>query len=296
MQAERWARNIDEESRGALKIELFLNSQLGAETDTVQQMARGRIDIGSFSMNAVALMVPELSLISLPFYFRSPAELDCVLDTALTRPVAELLAARGVQFLSWNEAGMLDLVGKKPFLQPADVAGLKAGTYGNKVFTTFWSAVGANPMQMTTVESSSAFQTGLVDVWATVATFYVASGLGKIAPVLSRVELAPLPIVSLMNKAAYDKLAPEQQQAIQRASARAPAAVTRKEVRDFELTMRSQHERNGGQVVNASPEQREAWRRAAEPLYPRMVQDAGPGGPRFFEQMEAGRKACDKRG
>jgi len=34
----------------------------------------------------------------------------------------------------------------------------------------------------------------------------------------------------------------------------------------------------------------------AEPLYPRMVQDAGPGGPRFFEQMEAGRKACDKRG
>jgi len=60
--------------------------------------------------------------------------------------------------------------------------------------------------------------------------------------------------------------------------------------------MRSQHERNGGQVVNASTEQREAWRRAAEPLYPRMVQDAGPGGPRFFEQMEAGRKACDKRG
>lgn len=296
MQAERSAKYIDEESRGTLQIEIFPNSQLGAETDTVQQVARGRIDMGGFSMNAVALLVPELSLIAMPFYFRSPAELDCVLDAALTQPVAELLSARGLQFLTWAETGMLDLIGKKPFLLPTDAAGVKAGTYGTKVYTTFWSAVGANPTQMNAVEASSAFQTGLIDVFATVATFYVASGLGKVAPVLTRVDVAPLPVASLMNKAVYDKLTPEQQQAIQRASARAPAEQLRKEVRDFEATMRSLHERNGGQVVNVSAEQREAWRRVVAPLYPRMAQDAGPGGPKFFEQMEAGRKACAKRG
>jgi TRAP-type C4-dicarboxylate transport system substrate-binding protein len=296
MQAERAAKNIDEESRGTLKIEVFLNSQLGAETDTVQQVARGRIDMGSFSMNAVALMVPELSLIAMPFYFRSPAELDCVLDTALTRPVAELLSARGIHFLSWNETGMLDLIGKKPFLLPADINGVKAGTYGTKVYTTFWSALGANPTQMNAVETSSGFQTGLVDVYATVAAFYVPSGLGKVAPVLTRLDVAPLPIASRINKGVYDRLTPDQQRALERASARAPAAQTRKEVREFEATMRSLHERNGGQVVKASPEQREAWRRVVEPLYPRMAQDAGPGGPKFFEQMEAGRKACEKRG
>jgi len=296
MQAERAARNVDEESRGALKIEVFLNSQLGSETDTVQQVARGRIDMGSFSMNAVALLVPELSLIALPFYFRSPAELDCVLDTAMSQPVAELLAAKGIHFMSWNETGMIDLIGKKAFVLPADINGVKAGTYGTKVYTTFWSALGANPTQLNAVEASSGFQTGLVDVYATVATFYVASGLGKIAPVLTRLDVAPLPIASLMNKAVHDRLTPDQQQAFKRASARAPAEQLRKEVRDFETTMRSLHERNGGQVVKVSPEQREAWRRVVEPLYPRMAQEAGPGGPKFFEQMEAGRRACQKRG
>jgi len=296
MQVERYAKNVDDESRGTLRIEIFPNSQLGAETDTVQQVARGRIDMGGFSMNAVALLVPELSLIAMPFYFRSPAELDCVLDTALTQPVAELLSARGLHFLSWNETGMLDLIGKKAFLLPADVSGVKAGTYGTRVYTTFWSSLGANPTQMNPVETSSGFQTGLVDVYATVATFYVASGLGKIAPVLTRLDVAPLPIASLMNRTVHDKLTPEQQQAIKRARARAPSDQLRKEVRDFEATMRSQHERNGGQVVKVSPEQREAWRRVVEPLYPRMAQEAGPGGPKFFEQMEAGRKACQKRG
>jgi len=170
MQVERYAKGIAEESRGTLKLEPFLNSQLGAESDTVQQVARGRIDMGGFSIGSVALMAPELSLLIMPFYFRSSAELDCVLDTALTQPVAELLAAKGVHFVGWNETGMLDLVGKKPFLLPADAAGVKSGMYGTKVFAMFWSAVGANPTQMTPPESSSAFQTGLVDVYATVAT------------------------------------------------------------------------------------------------------------------------------
>ena len=88
----------------------------------MQQVARGRIDMGGFSNNSVALLVPELSLIPMPFYYRNPTEVDCVLDSALTRPVTELLAAKGLQFLGWGEAGTLDLVGKKPHLQPPDLA------------------------------------------------------------------------------------------------------------------------------------------------------------------------------
>src|SRR5882672_376913 len=63
MQVERYAKGIAEESRGTLKLEPFLNSQLGAESDTVQQVARGRIDMGGFSIGSVALMAPELSLL-----------------------------------------------------------------------------------------------------------------------------------------------------------------------------------------------------------------------------------------
>ena len=87
MQAERFVKDVDEESKSSLKIDLFIAAQLGNEQDTVQQIARGRIDMGGFSTGAVALLVPELALFQLPLYFKSIAELDCTLDTALSRPV-----------------------------------------------------------------------------------------------------------------------------------------------------------------------------------------------------------------
>ena len=73
MQLERFAKDVEEESKGGLKIEQFIAAQLGNEQDTAQQIARGRIDMGGFSNGAVALLTPEISLLGLPFYFKDVA-------------------------------------------------------------------------------------------------------------------------------------------------------------------------------------------------------------------------------
>ncbi len=296
MQAERFSKTVDEESKGTLKIDLFLNAQLGNEQDTVQQVARGRIDMGGFSLNASALIVPEVQLLAMPFYFQSPAELDCVLDTAMTKSVAEMFAAKGVQFLGWAETGMLELVGKRAFATPADANGIKGGTYGSRTYSIFWSTVGANPVTTTITEVASSLQTGLIDSWGTVVTYYVGSGLNKIAPVLTRLEMASLPVVTLMNKAAYDALSSEQRDALARYTQRVPASQMRQEVREFEAKMRAVHEQNGGQIVQVTREQRQQWRDAIAPQWQRMVKESGPGAEKFFGLMEAGRKSCEKRG
>jgi hypothetical protein len=96
MQLERFAKDVEEESKGSIKIDQFIAAQLGNEQDTAQQIARGRIDMGGFSSGSVALLVPEIALFGLPFYFKSIAEQDCVLDTVMTKPVTELLAKKGV--------------------------------------------------------------------------------------------------------------------------------------------------------------------------------------------------------
>lgn len=294
-QINRYAQAAEDESRGSLKIAVFTGSQLGAENDTIHQVARGRIDMGAFTLNATMLLAPELSALSLPFYFKSPAELDCVLDSALTGPVTEIYARHGLQFLDWGEIGSVDLVGKRAFVQPADAQGVKAGTYGNRVYATMWSGLGANPTALTLTEMSAAFQTGLIDVWTTVSTYYVPSGLNKIAPVLTRLDLVPVPGVILMNKAAWERLSPQQRDSLQRAGARDPADARRREVRAFEAEMREAHRSGGGQIVSTSADERAAWRRAVAPMWPAMLDAAGPEARRLFEQVEAARAACEKR-
>ena len=67
MQIERFIKDVDEESKGEIKIQPFYGSQLGSEQDTVQQVARGRIDMGGYSGGSAALVVPEVALLLMPF-------------------------------------------------------------------------------------------------------------------------------------------------------------------------------------------------------------------------------------
>ena len=120
-QVERFAKDVSEESKGALVIQPFFSSQLGSEQDTVQQVARGRIDMGGYSAGSAALLVPEVALLLMPFYFKNPVELDCVLDNHMTKLVTDLYAKKGVLFLGWTEVGTIDFVGKRPFLSPKDL-------------------------------------------------------------------------------------------------------------------------------------------------------------------------------
>jgi hypothetical protein len=55
------------------------------------------------------------------------------------------------------------------------------------------------------------------------------------------------------------------------------------------------HVKGGGTVVDVTAAQREEWRKVLQPAWPGMVKELGADGDRFFKQMEAGRKACEKR-
>ena len=293
-QIERLVKDVDEESKGALKIVPFLANQLGSEQDTIQQIARGRIDMGGYSSGAAALVVPELALAVMPFYFKNTAELDCVLDNHLLLPMRELFAKKGIQFIGWSSVGTIDLVGKKPYLSPKDLQGSKAISYPNKTQALFYGAMGANANPMGLPEWIPAMQTGLGEVVMTTITSAFPMGLTKVAPVITRMSLYDSPGLTLMNKGVYDKLSKEHQEALERAAARSPAVKMRAEVRGFENVLFGMHDKAGGQSPTITPAQRDEWRKATEAIYPQIVKELGGSADKIFATMEAGRKTCNK--
>jgi TRAP-type C4-dicarboxylate transport system substrate-binding protein len=250
--------------------------------------------MGGYAIGAAALVVPEVGLLAMPFYFKNNAELDCVLDNHMTKTVSNLYAQKGIQFLSWTEVGTIDLVGKRPFLSPKDLQGAKAASYANKTQALFYSSLGANANPLGLPEWIPSMQTGLVEVVLTTVTSAFPSGLTKVAPVISRVAAYDAPGLTLMNKGIYDKLTKEQREALHRAMAKNDAAKHRAEVRGFENVLFGMHEKAGGQAPTITPAQREEWRKAMEGVYPKIVKETGGASESFFAAMEAGRKACAK--
>jgi TRAP-type C4-dicarboxylate transport system substrate-binding protein len=293
-QIERFAKHVEEESQGALKLQPFFGSQLGSEQDTVQQVARGRIDMGGYSTGAAALVVPEVALLAMPFYFRNTAELDCVLDNHLSKLVSDLYEKKGVKFMGWTEVGSIEFFGKKPFMAPKDLNGAKAAIYANKTQAVFFSSLGASPAPLGLPEWIPAFQTGMADVVMTPITFALPSGLTKVAPVATRLGVYDSPGLTLMNKGVFDKLPKPLQEALLKSTARVPSSQYRTEVRGFESVLYGMHEKAGGQVLVATQEQRDAWRKVVEPIYPQIVKETGGSAEAFYAALEAGRKACTK--
>jgi TRAP-type C4-dicarboxylate transport system substrate-binding protein len=273
----------------------FINAQLGNEQDTMQQVARGRIDMGGFSLTAAALLVPELGVFNIPFLFKSAAEQDCVLDNHMSTLARGWLAKRGVVFLGWSHVGATDIIGKRPFLSPADVKGLKARSAPTKVDAAFWAGLGANPNPIGIPEWAAAFQSGLVDVAAAPITYYFPSGLGKVAPVITRTNHVDAPGIVVMNKARYDKLTTDERNTLERVAALRPAAQLRAEVRGFENIIRGLHVKAGGQIVELTPAQLAAWQAAVEPLIPSMIKAVGGEAEVVWKAIQDGKKACSAR-
>ena len=275
MQVQRFQKQVEDGSKGSLKINAFLNSQLGSEQDTVQQVARGRIDSGGYSVTAGSLLVPEISLLSIPFLFKDQKEQDCVYDNHLTKLTQDMFLKKGVVMLSWSEVGVADIIGKKPYISPDDLKGLKARSAPNKVAAFMWSQFGANPNPLPVTEWNSAFQTGLIDVANSAPTFYFFSGLAKLAPVVTMTQHTDQGGVVLVNKEAYDKLSAEHKGVLTGTATTTPATVLRAEVRGFEGKIREMHKAAGGTIVELTPEQRAVWRKGMEAAWPRMVEAVG---------------------
>ena len=255
-QIYRTAAFMDAETKGAVKIAPFYNSQLGSENDAIAQISRGRLEMGSFTASAVALQVPEISLIQLPFYFASGAQRDCVLDNHAQKPISEALAKKGLRFMRWGEVGAVHLPGKKAYVTPADVRGIKVGVVTNKMNNEFWKVMGANPVPTAVAEVSSSMQTGLIDTYPTPFAFYVPSGLNKIAPTITKFPLWDAAGVVLMNLSVYDKLPAEAKAAFERENEKYPNSLYRAEIRGVDTALTNATKAGGGNVVDTTAEQR----------------------------------------
>ena len=292
-QIDRMAADIAAETKGAVKISPFYNSQLGSENDAIAQISRGRLDMGSFTANSVALQVPEIALLQLPFFFNTKEQRDCVLDNHVEKHTAEALAKKGLVFLSWGEVGSIHLPGKKAYLTPADIKGIKVGVVANKMTADFWRAMGANPIPTAVAEVSSSMQTGLIDTYPTPYAFYVPSGLNKIAPVMVKFPLYESAGVSLINKALYDKLPADVRASFDKGRNKVPIAQLRAEIRGVDTALTGAHKAAGGTVIDTTPEQRAEWSKNLGPVWKDIAKDIGPDGEKYLALMEAGKKACE---
>jgi tripartite ATP-independent transporter DctP family solute receptor len=227
--AAEFAKQVEQNCGGRLRVELYPVGSAGGELEMTQDISAGVLDMSFTSSAVFAAIAPELSIFDIPFLFRDVAHARSVLDGEIGKWALELLAPRNIVGLAWGENGLRHVTTANTAVRrPGDLKGLKIRTPQSTVMVDSFKAFGADakPLPFPDVYpalSSGAFQ-GQENPIATI----VAANFDRVQRYLCLTGHVYSPAAFLISKRVFDRIAPEDQQAL-----RAAAAAGAKASRDF---------------------------------------------------------------
>jgi tripartite ATP-independent transporter DctP family solute receptor len=212
-------RLLEEKTGGRLCVEVFHSAQLGEEKDTIEQTQFGVIDLNRISMAPFIGLIPETAIMSLPYLFRNVDHLHHVLDGPIGAQVLELFSDHDLIGLAYYDPGARSFYNSKhPIKSIDDLKGLKFRVIQSDVFVDMAAALGANAVPMPYGEVYSAIETGVIDGAENNWPSFESSGHYEVAKYYTLDEHTMVPEVLVMSKKTWEKLSPEDQEAVKAAA------------------------------------------------------------------------------
>lgn len=269
---------------------MLIYGELGTEEQIVSGLRRGRVHFANLSGNIAATVVPEVSLLYLPYLFDDQAEADFVLDRYLTPEFERLFAARGLVFISWFEIGFHQVYSRnKPILAPADARGVRFRVAASESAQQFARAIGADVIPLPYADIVPSLQTGLIEAGENAVSLYARSGIAPEAPHLTLTSHSLGMSVIVAQKRFWDRLRPEQQRAVRAAFpgiGESRKAIRGEVQRDLEQAAKLRF-----QVHRLTPAQRRQWSEATRPTHPALLRAIGGDAERLYRVALDGKKA-----
>jgi tripartite ATP-independent transporter DctP family solute receptor len=273
-----YIKNVETKAGGKIKFKTYLGGQLGGEVEMVKSVAMGSLDAGAFSIAAVseALSIPQLQVFEMPFLFNSDEEADYVMDQMFD-VMSKVFEQKGLVLVMWGTNGWRSFGTKsKPILSPADLKGLKMRSQESDVYINFYKTMGATPVPISTPDVLVALKTGMVDGYDQTPVFSLSTGWINTVKHFTLSKHIYQPGCIVFSKKYFDKLSPELQEAILSKNERAALQKNARElIRKDDALILSTFPDLDVKVHNLTEAQREAFKKASEPVYTIMEAKMG---------------------
>lgn len=166
---EEFERLVEEKSGGKLKIAVFPSEQLGTETQCLEKVQAGTLDITKVSAAAIGNFVPSYQIFGLPYLFTGEQHYWNVLDGPVGAEMLDVAGTRGdgspsgLHGLGYFDSGSRSFYAVEPINSPADLKGKKIRVMNDQVAMDMVQAMGGSPTPISFGELYTALKQGTVD-------------------------------------------------------------------------------------------------------------------------------------
>lgn len=294
---EIWANLVRERTQGRINIKLYPGVSLiqGDQTREFSAIRQGVIDLAVGSTINWSPQVKELNLFSLPFLMPDYAAMDALTQGDVGKEIFKIIDKAGVMPLAWGENGYREISNSKLAIRkPEDLKGLKIRVVGSPLFLDTFTALGANPTQMSWADAQPALATSAVDGQENPMAIYTAAKLHTMAQkYVTMWGYVADPLIFVVNKDIWASWTPADRAIVKQAAIDAgkqEIAIARKGLAEADKPLLKDIAAQGVTVTQLSPQEREAFVKATRPVYEKWKNQIGANLVNAAEKSIAARK------
>ncbi len=209
---------VEEETAGAVLVEIYDSGQLGSEAEMMEQVKMGTIQGtrgGSFEDAA-----PEILIYTMPFLFEDLEGIQKITLGEIGERIAENSKKNGVIILATGDAGGFRHISNnvRPITCPEDMKGLKLRTPPIESIIKTMEALGANPVSIPYGETYMALKQGVADGQENPYTNIASMKFYEVQKYLTVINYQFHPDPFFVSLDWYNTLTPEIQDILRQAS------------------------------------------------------------------------------
>ena len=280
--AEIWSNLVRERTNGRINIKIYPGTSLvqGDQTREFTAIRQGLIDMAVGSTINWSPQVKQLNLFSLPFLMPDYAAIDALIHGKVGEEIFKHVEKAGVVPLAWGENGYRQLSNsKREIKSPDDMKGMKLRVVGSPLYIDTFTALGANPTQMSWADAQPALATGAVDGQENPLSIYAGAKLYDVAQkYLTLWNYVADPLIFVVNKQVWESWSEEDRKIVRQAAIDAgkqEIAIAREGVTPEDPALLKQIEGHGVTVTSLTADQHAAFVKATQPVFEKWKKTIG---------------------
>lgn len=295
---ERWAELVKQKTNGRINVKMYPGTSLvgGDQTKEFTAIRQGAIDMAIGSTINWSPQVQQLNIFSMPFLMPDYKAMDALTGGEVGKELFKILESKDVVPLAWGENGFRELSNsKKPIRTPGDLKGLKIRVVGSPLYLETFTALGANPTQMSWADAVPALSSGAVDGQENPLTVFMAAKLYAAANQkhLTIWGYVADPLIFVVGKEVWNSWTPEDRKAVSEAAVQAGKeniVEARKGLVAPDDTLLKEIEGHGVSVAKLTEAEKAEFRKATKAVYDKWARQIGPDLIKKAEQAISARK------
>jgi TRAP-type transport system periplasmic protein len=294
---EIWANLVRERTSGRINIKMYPGTSLvgGDQTREFTAIRQGVIDLAIGSTINWSPQIKQLNLFSLPWLSLDYAGMDALTQGEVGKEIFRIVEKAGVVPLAWGENGFREVTNsKREIRKPADMKGLKFRVVGSPLFNDVFSALGANPTQMSFADAQPALASGAVDGQENPMSVFTAAKLHTLSQkYLTMWGYVADPLIFVVNREVWESWSKQDQDIVRQAAIDAgkqEIAIARKGLTAQDDSVVKEIQGLGVTVTRLTPAELDAFKKAVRPAYDKWVPQIGAELVKKAEAAVAARK------